>query len=111
MDLRNGNDTLAASFASSFKSIFDAGKNLVTSLSAVIRSFSGLRSILQPILDIFLIPTRLVLIAIAIAFDLLTIGVNKLSARLTMFSRRTNEAGNETNIFLKILNSLGEGIS
>jgi hypothetical protein len=111
MDLRNGNDTLAASFASSFQSIFDAAKNLVSSLSAVIRSFIGLRSILQPILDIFLIPTRLTLTAIAIAFDFVTIAINELVIRLTMFSRRTKEAGNETGLFTGILNSLGKGIS
>jgi hypothetical protein len=85
MDLKNGNDTLAASFASSFSSIFNAFKNLFSSLMAIVGAFVKLTSVLKPLLVIFLLPTLVILQAISLAFDILTLGINSIVIGLSKF--------------------------
>lgn len=79
MDLKNGNDTLAASFATAFKGFGESIKNLVKMIGTLIRSFKNTISVAAPLLRIILIPIEVSLGQISILISLLTIMINKLT--------------------------------
>lgn len=110
MDLKNGNDTLAASFASSFSSIFAVTKNLFSSVMSLLGAFTGLSKVLKPIIGIMLLPLLTVLTGLSLAFDTITFLVNKAIVQIERFTNWIKQVSSESKLFTGVLNILKDAV-